>query len=120
MPSLPPYNRPPGDGSLYPVPIASDLGYGALPGYPGNPTPPSSQVQRYLAFLVQKWWFFLLTLFFFVGLSVAAIARISFQCFTSKVPVVGVTETEPQGKTYQDWMIGQLDAVARALSDPPQ
>ena len=38
----------------------------------------------------------------------------------SKVPVVGVTETEPQGTTYQDWMMGQLDAVAQALSTPPQ
>ena len=37
----------------------------------------------------------------------------------SKVPVVGVTETEPPGTTYQDWMMGQLDAVAQALSDPP-
>jgi zinc/manganese transport system substrate-binding protein len=36
----------------------------------------------------------------------------------SKVPVVGVTETEPQGKTYQDWMMGQLDAVAQALANP--
>ena len=35
----------------------------------------------------------------------------------SKVPVVGVTETEPAGKTYQDWMMSELDAVAQALSD---
>lgn len=34
----------------------------------------------------------------------------------SRVPVVGVTETEPPGKTYQQWMIGQLDAVEQALS----
>jgi zinc/manganese transport system substrate-binding protein len=38
----------------------------------------------------------------------------------SKIPVVGITETEPQGRTYQDWMMGQLDAVAQALSNPPQ
>jgi zinc/manganese transport system substrate-binding protein len=37
----------------------------------------------------------------------------------AKIPVVGVTETEPAGKTYQDWMVGQLDAVAQALSTPP-
>ncbi|HEY2618550.1 MAG TPA: zinc ABC transporter substrate-binding protein [Acetobacteraceae bacterium] len=37
----------------------------------------------------------------------------------SKVPVVGVTETEPPGKTYQDWMMGQLDAIAQALSSAP-
>ncbi len=36
----------------------------------------------------------------------------------SNIPVVGVTETEPQGKTYQDWMMGQLDAVAQALAKP--
>lgn len=33
----------------------------------------------------------------------------------SKVPMVGVTETEPNGTTYQAWMMQQLDAVARAL-----
>jgi zinc/manganese transport system substrate-binding protein len=37
----------------------------------------------------------------------------------SKVPVVGITETEPPGKIYQDWMMGQLDAVAQALSSAP-
>jgi zinc/manganese transport system substrate-binding protein len=36
----------------------------------------------------------------------------------SKVPVVAVTETEPQGKSYQDWMMGQLDAIAEALAKP--
>ncbi|MBV8424733.1 MAG: zinc ABC transporter substrate-binding protein [Candidatus Eremiobacteraeota bacterium] len=32
------------------------------------------------------------------------------------VPVVGVTETEPPGKTYQAWMTAELDAVEGALS----
>ena len=32
------------------------------------------------------------------------------------IPVVGVTETEPQGKSFQDWMEGELDAVQKALS----
>ncbi len=36
----------------------------------------------------------------------------------SKVPVIGVTETEPPGKTYQDWMQGQLDALDDALAKP--
>ena len=36
----------------------------------------------------------------------------------SGVPVVGVTETEPAGKTYQEWMTGQLDALDAALSRP--
>jgi zinc/manganese transport system substrate-binding protein len=37
----------------------------------------------------------------------------------SKVPVVGVTETEPAGKTYQQWMLDQLDAVEQALANHP-
>lgn len=36
----------------------------------------------------------------------------------SGVPVVGVTETEPAGKTYQAWMMSQLDALSAALSRP--
>jgi zinc/manganese transport system substrate-binding protein len=32
------------------------------------------------------------------------------------IPVVGVSETEPRGSTYQDWMMGQLNALDRALS----
>jgi zinc/manganese transport system substrate-binding protein len=32
------------------------------------------------------------------------------------VPIVGVTETEPPGKDYQEWMLSTLDAVDRALS----
>jgi len=34
---------------------------------------------------------------------------------TAGVPVVGVTETEPAGKTYQQWMMGVLDAIDTAL-----
>ena len=34
----------------------------------------------------------------------------------SNVPVVGVTEMEPADRNYQHWMIGALDAVARALA----
>ena len=34
------------------------------------------------------------------------------------VPVVGVTESLPPGKTYLDWMLGELDATARALAAP--
>lgn len=33
----------------------------------------------------------------------------------SHIPVVGATETEPPGKTYQAWMMSELDAVDRAL-----
>jgi zinc/manganese transport system substrate-binding protein len=36
----------------------------------------------------------------------------------SKVPVVGVTETMPANTTFQDWLLGELDALDRALSEP--
>jgi zinc/manganese transport system substrate-binding protein len=35
-----------------------------------------------------------------------------------KVPVVGVTETQPANLSFQDWMLGQLDAVDKALTGP--
>jgi zinc/manganese transport system substrate-binding protein len=31
------------------------------------------------------------------------------------VPVVAITETEPEGRSYQEWMASQLDALDRAL-----
>ena len=34
----------------------------------------------------------------------------------NSIPIVGVSETEPPGSTYQNWMLGQLDALDRALS----
>jgi zinc/manganese transport system substrate-binding protein len=34
------------------------------------------------------------------------------------VPVVGVSETEPAGKNYQQWMTHQLDELDQALSKP--
>ncbi len=37
----------------------------------------------------------------------------------SNIPVVGVTETEPAGKAWQTWIMGELDAVAQALAKPP-
>jgi len=43
----------------------------------------------------------------------AALAR------AQKIPVVGITETEPGGVTYQAWMLGELTALDKALS-PPQ
>lgn len=36
----------------------------------------------------------------------------------SKVPVVGVTETEPIGMAYQDWMLTQLADLQKALAQP--
>jgi zinc/manganese transport system substrate-binding protein len=32
------------------------------------------------------------------------------------VPIVGVTETEPAGQTYQDWMLSELGALETGLS----
>lgn len=36
----------------------------------------------------------------------------------SNVPVVGVTETMPNGKSYGEWMLDQLERVEKALSGP--
>ena len=38
----------------------------------------------------------------------------------SRGAVIGVTETEPAGATYQSWTLDQLDALDRALSAAPQ
>jgi len=32
------------------------------------------------------------------------------------VPTVSVTETQPAGKTFQQWMLGEIDALGKALS----
>lgn len=34
----------------------------------------------------------------------------------SGIPVVGAAETEPPGKTYQAWMMGEVEALNRALT----
>jgi zinc/manganese transport system substrate-binding protein len=34
----------------------------------------------------------------------------------ANIPVVGVTELESADRTYQDWMMGELDAVGHALA----
>ena len=36
----------------------------------------------------------------------------------AKVPVVGVTETMPANLSFQDWMLGELDALDKALTGP--
>jgi zinc/manganese transport system substrate-binding protein len=43
-------------------------------------------------------------------------ARLRTIAQTAKVPVVGVSETEPPGKNYQQWITDTLDAVDRALA----
>jgi zinc/manganese transport system substrate-binding protein len=57
-------------------------------------------------------------LFYNSQASSAAAQRLMKIAQQSKIPIVGVTETQPQGKTYQDWMAGELDAVAQALAKP--
>jgi zinc/manganese transport system substrate-binding protein len=47
----------------------------------------------------------------------AAVQRLLTIANQSNVPVVGVTETEPADKSYQQWMTEQLDAVTQALSN---
>ena len=42
-------------------------------------------------------------------------ARLEKLARAAHVPVVGATETEPAGKGYQAWMMGELDAIDRAL-----
>lgn len=37
----------------------------------------------------------------------------------AKIPVVGVSETEPRGMDYQRWMSSELDAVGQALATAP-
>ncbi len=44
-------------------------------------------------------------------------ARMEKLAQASHIPVVGATETEPPGKTYQAWMLSELDAVDRALPE---
>lgn len=42
-------------------------------------------------------------------------ARLEKLARAARVPVVGATETEPAGKGYQAWMMGELDAIDRAV-----
>ncbi|WP_255213382.1 metal ABC transporter solute-binding protein, Zn/Mn family, partial [Burkholderia pseudomallei] len=37
----------------------------------------------------------------------------------ARVPTVSVTETQPAGKTFQQWMLAQLDALGAALGKRP-
>lgn len=46
-----------------------------------------------------------------------AIERLLGIARSSRVPIVGVTETEPAGVDYQQWMLGELRALERALAD---
>jgi zinc/manganese transport system substrate-binding protein len=49
-----------------------------------------------------------------------AVQRLVKLAHKSKIPVVGVTETEPPGTTYQEWMITQLNETEKALAASSQ
>jgi zinc/manganese transport system substrate-binding protein len=46
----------------------------------------------------------------------AAVQRLVRIAEEAHVPVVGVSETEPAGKSYEAWMLGQLTMLEQALS----
>jgi zinc/manganese transport system substrate-binding protein len=48
--------------------------------------------------------------------SEAAVAKLVQMAKDNGIPVVGVSETEPPNSTYQDWMMGQLNALDKALA----
>jgi len=45
-----------------------------------------------------------------------AVQRLVQMAKDNNIPVVGVSETEPPNSTYQSWMMGQLDALDKALA----
>jgi zinc/manganese transport system substrate-binding protein len=45
-----------------------------------------------------------------------ALQRLVQMAKDEKIPVVGISETEPPNATYQEWMSSQLDALEKALS----
>jgi zinc/manganese transport system substrate-binding protein len=49
----------------------------------------------------------------------AAVQRLLRIAAEAGVPVVGVTETEPNGEGYTQWMLSQLDALDAALARGP-
>ena len=55
-------------------------------------------------------------LFYNTQTSDAMTRRLLALAHRSKVPVVGVSETEPPGKTYQAWMMDELVEIEKALA----
>ena len=49
-----------------------------------------------------------------------AVQRLVDLAQKSKIPVVGVTETAPPGKSYEDWMLSQLNDTEKALAASSQ
>jgi len=50
--------------------------------------------------------------------SEASVQRLVALAKQQAIPVIGISETEPAGTTYQAWMMGQLDALDKALGGP--
>ncbi len=46
-----------------------------------------------------------------------AVKRLVQMAKDNHVPVVGISETEPAGTTYQAWMLKQLEALDHALAE---
>ena len=44
-----------------------------------------------------------------------SVQRLVAMARNAKIPVIGITETQPEGISYQDWMLGQLDTLDAAL-----
>ena len=55
-------------------------------------------------------------LFYNSQVSDALTERLRALAQAAKVPVVGVSETEPPGKSYQQWISDALDAIDKALA----
>ncbi len=49
----------------------------------------------------------------------SAVKRLLEIARVSGIPIVGVTETEPAGVDYQQWMLGELRALGHALAGAP-
>ncbi len=49
----------------------------------------------------------------------SAVERLLEIARASGIPIVGVTETEPAGVHYQQWMLGELHTLGRALAGAP-
>ena len=49
-----------------------------------------------------------------------AVQRLVQMAKANNIPVVGVSETEPPNANYQSWMLGQLNALDKALGSPTQ
>jgi len=47
-----------------------------------------------------------------------AVQRLVDLAHAARIPVVGVTETEPAGMSFQDWMLAELGEVEKALAGP--